>query len=165
MVGSAEESEHEIRPRLDSDIPAMAALRGREPEAQIYWEDRIRRYLSGKHSPQQALSRRVAFVAVGSSKVVGFVAGHLTRRYDCDGELQWINVAEEHRGAGIARSLLAPMARWFVEQDARRVCVNVDPNNSPAVRLYKKHRAEQLNDYWMIWEDIRLLTISSPAKD
>jgi GNAT superfamily N-acetyltransferase len=54
-------------------------------------------------------------------KLVGFVAGHRTRRFDCDAELQWINVAEERRGQGIADKLMAQIGACFIEQDALRV--------------------------------------------
>jgi hypothetical protein len=39
------------------------------------------------------LTERAAFVAIDDGDLVGFVAGHKTRRLGCDGELQWINVA------------------------------------------------------------------------
>jgi hypothetical protein len=51
-----------------------------------------RKLLDG--SPQQALPARAAFVAMDGTKLVGFVAGHRTRRLGCDGELQWVNVVE-----------------------------------------------------------------------
>jgi ribosomal protein S18 acetylase RimI-like enzyme len=73
--------------------------------------------------------------------MAGFVAGHRSQRFDCDGELQWIDVAEEFRGRGIAGRLLTEMAEWFVRHDARRVCVNVDPGNAIARRLYASRGA------------------------
>jgi len=49
--------------------------------------------------------------------------------------------------------LIATMARWFVQQEARRVCVDVDPKNVVARRSYAKHGAMRLNEHWMVWED------------
>lgn len=146
-----------VRAVEEWDIAGMAALRAREWETAAFWEARIGGYLRGEHSPRQSLPGRAAFVAEDAGTVVGFVAGHRTRRYGCDGELQWMNVALEHRGQGVAGALLAAMAGWFVEQDARRVCVNVDPKNAAARRLYAKFGAQPLNPHWMLWEDIGIV--------
>jgi len=87
--------------------------------------------------------------------LVGFVAGHLTRRYGCQGELEWINVLPERRGAGIASELLRLLAGWFVEQKAFRVCVDVEPSNAVARAFYTRHGAETLSAHWLVWYDIR----------
>src|SRR5258708_14658169 len=142
------------RPAETRDIPAMAVLRSYHWGTAAYWEPRVENYLFGNHSPQQALPQRTAFVVEEDTVVVGFVAGHLTRRYQCDGELEWINVAPDHRGRGIAGSLLVAMANWFKQQKARRVCVDVLPENTLARRLYSAHGAVPLNPHWMVWEDI-----------
>ncbi|MGH9664866.1 MAG: GNAT family N-acetyltransferase, partial [Bryobacteraceae bacterium] len=108
-------------------------------------------------SPQQALPARAAFAAMDGTQLVGFVAGHRTRRLGCDGEVEWMNVAGERRGRGIADRLLAKIGAWFVEQEALRVCVNVDPKNIAARRVYKRCGAQPLNDFWMVWEDSRVM--------
>jgi GNAT superfamily N-acetyltransferase len=136
-----------------SDVPRMAAIRAQEWETEAYWTGRIGSYLRGEQSPQEALPARAVFVALDGTELMGFVAGHRTRRLGCDGELEWINVAAERRGQGIANSLMARIGAWFVEQGAWRVCVNVEPGNSAARRLYGRCGARALNDYWMIWED------------
>ncbi len=143
-----------FRPAEDGDLDAVAAIRAREWETEAYWKRRIGAYMMGEQSPQQALPSRAVFVAVDDGAVLGFVAGHRTRRYGCDGELEWINVAPEQRGRGIAGQLLVVMAHWFVEQKALRVCVDVEPGNSVARGLYAKYGAVRLNDHWMVWEDV-----------
>jgi hypothetical protein len=50
-------------------------------------DPRMAAYLDGDHHPQQALGPRVAFVAIVSEKTVGYIAGHLTTRQGCGGEL------------------------------------------------------------------------------
>jgi GNAT superfamily N-acetyltransferase len=85
---------------------------------------------------------------------VGFVAGHRTRRYGCEGELQWINVVKEKRGCGVAGELLSKISAWFVEQKAFRICVDVDPKNAAARNLYAGYGARPLNEHWMVWENI-----------
>jgi RimJ/RimL family protein N-acetyltransferase len=150
-----------IRPAEPRDIPAMAVLRSHHWETPAFWEPRVEHYLFGSHSPQQALSGRAAFVAEEGESVTGFVAGHLTRRYQCDGELQWINVAPDYRGRGIAGALLVAMAHWFAQQNARRICVDVVPENTAARRFYAAHGAVPLNPHWMVWEDITKIAAGS----
>ena len=115
----------------------------------------ISRYLDGEHHRQHALASRTCYVAVEESQVIGFAAGHLTRRYACSGELQWINVAPGRRGSGIASELLRLLAGWFVQQGAYRVCVDVDPANAAARAFYTRNGAERLNRHWLVWNDIR----------
>lgn len=61
----------------------------------------------------------------------------------------------DHRRTGIATELLRCLARWFTEQQARKICVNVEPDNAPARAFYARHGAVVLRDYWMVWNDIR----------
>src|SRR5688572_13996795 len=101
-----------------ADIPAMARIRAREWGEFEYWMNRISGYLACTLNPGYALAPRTCYVAVEDSSVGGFAAGHLTERYACHGELQWINVIPERRGAGVASELLSQLAGWFVEQGA-----------------------------------------------
>ncbi len=135
----------------------MARLRADEWGTQDYWKARVAAYLDGELHPQKALAPRVSYVAVDGDVVVGFIAGHLTRRYACDGELEWINVIPEYRGKSVAGELIGLLAGWFAERDALKVCVNVAPENTTAVRFYMRHRAERLNEHWLIWKDIRVV--------
>jgi len=145
------------RQAIRSDSVAMARLwteSGGEGGAHA---DRMARYPAGEYHPQQALIPRVVYVACDGGAVAGYVAGHLTRRYACDGELQWILVDPEHRGTGVASELLRAFAGWFAEQHARRICVNVDPANTPARRFYTRHGAGRLNEHWLVWNDITVV--------
>ena len=150
------------RPSQAADVPAMAHIRASEWGTSEYWVNRISGYLEGETHPQHALPPRICYVAVDESSVVGFVAGHLTRRYGCEGELEWVNVIPERRGAGIASELLRLLAGWFVEQKALRVCVDVEPSNAVARAFYTRHGAETLNAHWLVWNDIRKVTASVP---
>jgi GNAT superfamily N-acetyltransferase len=154
-----------VRPVEDGDISTLAGIRAEEWETSAFWEVRIGKYLRGEHSPQHALPARATFVAEQDGSIVGFVSGHRTRRYGCDGELQWMNVASEHRGRGIAGLLLETIADWFVQQALHRVCVNVDPKNTAACRLYTKYGAQPLNDHWMVWQDARTMGMRSKEVD
>jgi GNAT superfamily N-acetyltransferase len=136
------------------DIPGMAQIRAANWGQEEYWRNRIARYMACELHPQQALMPRAIYVAMEGNSLVGFVAGHLTRRYGCDGELEWINVVPASRGSGVASKLLELMAGWFAEQNASSVCVNVDPSNSGARRFYTRHGAENLNEHWLVWNNI-----------
>lgn len=145
------------REAKESDRPAMARIRAVEWETEEYWLKRISAYLQGKLDPQKALKPRISYVALESDSVIGFIAGHLTVRHSCDGELEWINVVPERRGSMIAAELLRMLAGWFVVQGALRICVDVRPSNIVARRFYKRHGAEDLNPHWLVWRDIRLV--------
>jgi len=140
-----------------SDVPAMARIRAAEWETEEYWRVRISRYLNRELHPQQALMPRASFVALEGESLVGFIAGHLTGRYACDGELEWINVVPECRGSAVASELLRLLAAWFAEQKASRICVDVDPANTTARRFYLLHGAENLNEHWLVWNDIKVV--------
>src|SRR5437660_412336 len=104
------------------------------------------------------LAPRVVLVAKGGEDIVGFIAGHLTRRFGCDGELEWLDVVEEARRSGVAGDLLRALATWFEGCQARRICVDVDPQNAPARAFYRKHGAQDLNAHWLVWPDITRIT-------
>lgn len=144
-----------IRLADPSDIPAMARMRAAQWESEEYWQARIARYLSGELHPRQALLPRIAYVGYAGEALAGFIAGHLTRRYQCHGELEWIDVIPSHRRSGVASELLRHLAGWFVEQNARRICVDVQPANTVARRFYEGHGAEPLNEHWLVWNDIK----------
>jgi predicted acetyltransferase len=142
------------RESYDSDIAAMAKIRANEWGTEEYWQQRITGYLNKQLHPQQALLPRVCYVALKDS-VIGFVAGHLSKRFNCDGELEWINVAMNQRGNGVALQLLRLLAKWFTENKAYRICV--DPGNNASRKFYLKHGAEALNAHWLFWPDINVL--------
>ena len=137
-----------------SDIPAIARI-GTDGEEGRASEDRMAGYLEGLHHPQHALAPRVMFVAVENDSIGGYIAGHLTRRYGCDGELQWIYVGASHRRRRVGSELVRLLAGWFASQNASRVCVNVAPSNLSARNFYAWHGAEILNEQWMVWSEIK----------
>lgn len=141
----------------------MAELRAGDWGTQEYWQHRIKDYLGRQVDPGEALSPRAAFVCADDKRVVGLVAGHLTRRFGCEGELQWISVRPEYRGRGVAAGLLRRMAEWFVAHKARSICVDVEPANHVARRFYARHGAVDLRPHWMVWKDIEFSLRSWPA--
>jgi GNAT superfamily N-acetyltransferase len=139
------------------DVPAMARVRALSWGDEEYWQKRIIGYMNYEIYPQKALKPRLSLIAVGDGSVVGLIAGHLTQRHGCDGELEWIDVIRERRGTGVAAELLRRLAEWFVEQKASKVCVDVQPSNTVARKFYGRHGAVDLNPHWMVWNDIRVV--------
>ena len=137
-----------------ADVPGIMHSRSRDPD----WgpaDPRTGAYLAGDHHPQRALPPRTGFLALQDDGVVGYIAGHLTRRFECDGELQYLWVAPDYRKQGIASRLLELQAEWFLGQDAGRICVDVLPDNTAARSFYGRNGAETLNPHWLVWPDIR----------
>lgn len=150
-------AEIQYREANESDIPAMAQLRSDVWGTEEYWIKRISGYMRGETDPQQALKPRIFYIALEDGETIGFIAGHLTHRYECEGELEWINVVPEYRGKGISRELLQLLARWFAGQNSLHVCVNVDPANAAALNFYRRHGADNLNEHWLVWKDISVV--------
>ena len=148
----------EYREAVLADVEELARIRATEWGTEPYWRDRISGYMRGELHPQHALAPRVVFVAAQGVVIVGFIAGHLTRRFGCDGELEWINVIAARQRTGVAGELLRLLATWFADRQARRVCVDVDPQNGPARAFYRRHGAEHLNPHWLVWPDIGSVT-------
>ncbi|MBS1527190.1 MAG: GNAT family N-acetyltransferase [Bacteroidetes bacterium] len=147
----------EIRYRIatETDIPSLAGLRALTRGTVEGWAPYIAGYMEGINNPQKALAPRAVYAAMDDEKVVGWIAGHLTKRLGCDGELQWIDVAPEYRRKGIASELVKLLAGWFAGQNASKICV--DPGNDDSRKFYAANGAENLNQHWMYWEDITIL--------
>jgi len=146
-----------------SDIPAMAGIRARDWGTQAYWRERIDLYLTQELHPTEASRARTAFVCAERGRIVGLIAGHLTRRHGCDGELEWISVRPRYRNRGIASQLVRRLFRWFAARNAHYVCVDVEPSNQPARRFYARHGARDLKPHWMVWKDIRKAIKAPPG--
>lgn len=147
--------EIKYRQATDKDFIELAKIRATGSGSMEYWADRIENYSQGLINPQQALPPRIIYLAVCNDQVVGFIAGHLTRRFNCEGELQWIDTIAEFRNRGIASHLIKLLAAWFIRNKAYKICV--DPGNQIARSLYSKNGATDLNDHWMFWNDIRMI--------
>ncbi len=144
----------QYREIIEADLPVIAHILA-DWQTEEYWNKRVSGYYHLELHPQQALLPRIIYVAIASGSIVGFIAGHLTERFGCGGELQWINVIPEFRKAGIATQLFQLLAKWFLEQNALYICV--DPGNEQSRKFYARHGAGQLNEHWMAWKDISVV--------
>jgi ribosomal protein S18 acetylase RimI-like enzyme len=141
------------REAVREDIPVLAQIRAKEWESEEYWLRRIAGYMDGTANPWHSMAPRIVYAACEGDVIVGFIAGHLTTRLGCEGELEWIDVVKEHRRKGIATEMVRVLARWFVARGVFSICV--DPGNEPAREFYRRNGAGNLNNHWMYWEDIR----------
>lgn len=138
-----------VRLATQGDVPFIASLRGGVPLEPV-----VAAYLAGDYFPSHALRKRVVFLASMQAQPVGYVAGHLTTRMGCDGELQWLNVAENFRGLGVGDRLTVAILEWFKGQGCRKVCVNVASENIPARTVYGRNGAIGFDEHWMVWSDL-----------
>ena len=143
-----------------ADLADVSELVGLPREGEAGGDPRMLRYLAGEHHPQQALLPRAMWMAAEGRSPIGYVAGHLTRRFGCDGELQWIYVVSQYRRTQVGSKLLRFLAGWFLEHGAHRICVDV--GDDEARPFYERHGAVELNQHWMVWNDIgRILKTSA----
>jgi ribosomal protein S18 acetylase RimI-like enzyme len=145
------------------DVPHMARIWGIEKGEGGTSEERMTAYFEGQLHPQHALLPRVIYVAHEADDLIGYIAGHLTRRFACDGELEWIYVSPQRRRCGIGSDLLHRLAEWFKEQHASKVCVNVAPDNRTAIEFYIRHGAAKMNQHWLVWNDFAAAAKKSQA--
>src|SRR3954471_24782855 len=96
-------------------------------------------------------------MAFAGDAMLGYIAGHLSTRHGCAGEVQYLFVAPAHRRRGIATALLRLLAEWFRERAARNVCVCVTADNPAAQPFYDSAGAVPLKKFWYAWEDIGIL--------
>ena len=150
----------EIREIVLRDIPAIARL-PQPGEAGADSPERMERYLRGEHHPHRALAPRQMWVAWDGLVPVGYISGHLTERFACDGELQKIYVVPPYRRHRVGQRLVEQLARWFAERNARRICVNI--GDEKARPFYVAVGAVALQSYWMVWDDISRAVGLRPA--
>jgi GNAT superfamily N-acetyltransferase len=142
----------EILPAQLEDVPLLASLRGGGGQL----EQTMRGYMQGSYSPQFAEADRIVFVARIDNEFAGYVSGHRTTRFNCDGELQWLNVAEAFRGKGVSDALIQRVVEWFLSNSIFNVCVNVEPDNIAGRKVYFRHGASELDSHWLVWPDQRM---------
>lgn len=148
-----------FRVATDADVPDMTACRLRDSEAGPA-DSRMASYFRCEHHPQCALPPRTGYVALASGTVIGYIAGHLTTRHGCAGEVQYLFVVPESRRRGIATRLVRLMANWFLHHSAVKVCVCLDTRSPSARPFYEKLGAVALSPkrpYWLTWENMGIL--------
>jgi len=96
----------------------------------------FRRGWSEQEVEQLLIDRQViAHRATSGAKLVGFI---IARRGADEAEILSVAVAKSQRGRGLGRDLLALHLRRLAGLNARAVFLEVDENNSPAIKLYDR---------------------------
>ncbi len=165
----------EVRPVGLSDLDAVVRLQAEamvaseaypesvdESAVAEHLRPRVKGYFDGSYHPSHAMAPRAMFVAVTNGRIVGFVAGHLSTRMGCEGELQWIFVRPSEQRRGIGAALLRPMADWFKKVGGTHVIVDAPPGH-PSRDFYRHFGALPLDSYWLHWPDIGRAPISTGA--
>lgn len=140
-----------------ADVPAIARLCAESRQEEGYWKARIEGYLNLEFNPHQATTDRMICVAIKKEIIIGFIAGHLTKRQEYAGQIQWIGTALQNRRVGIASELLSILSEWFIGHDVKSVRVDIDPENTAAQEFYRHHHASGINQYWLYWDDIAVV--------
>ncbi len=65
---------------------------------------RWKAYIRKEHHPQKAKEQRVIYAAFAGTKMIGYIAGHLTERMGLESELQSIYILPEHQRRGVGTS-------------------------------------------------------------
>jgi len=113
---------------------------------------------------------RVWLVAEDAGEVVGYAGGWLL---DDEAHVMNIAVAEEYRGRGLGRALLAALRARLAAAGARRITLEVRPDNTEAIALYESfemhsvgvranYYAETGEDAMIMWGDV---AVSEAALD
>ncbi|MDR0574176.1 MAG: ribosomal protein S18-alanine N-acetyltransferase [Tannerella sp.] len=77
------------------------------------------------------------FVAVHNNKIAGYVSFIMSRRHNT-GRIYSIAVASEHRGLGVANTLMDKTIDLANKKKLRAVFLEVRTDNAAAIKLYEK---------------------------
>jgi GNAT superfamily N-acetyltransferase len=134
-------------------IPQLVEDYEIENSSRVY---RWQTYFRGQ-SPQTSKPERIVYKAIDNeNKIIGYLSGHLTTRFNLDAEIQSFYVLKQEQRKGIGTMLLKEFANWLVKQNAKSLCVGINPENEYR-SFYLKHNGEYLNEHWIIWNDLSSL--------
>jgi ribosomal protein S18 acetylase RimI-like enzyme len=118
--------------------------------------DRWQTYFKGQ-SPQTSKPERLVLKAVNNdSKVIGYLAGHITIRYNLHAEIQSFYVLRQMQKQQTGTNLLTEFVKWLINMNAKSLCVGIRPENKYKA-FYVKHGGQYLNEYWIYWENVTQL--------
>lgn len=99
------------------------------------WRERLLELLRGVWRDQE---RQAVFVAVDAEAIIGFVRVGLHDDGPLPAHIETLFVAEEHRGAGVARALVEAAERWCLDHGADEVGVEFIARNEAAQWTYER---------------------------
>ncbi|MDP9082004.1 MAG: GNAT family N-acetyltransferase [Bacteroidota bacterium] len=154
LVATIADIEALTKVEIDSKLQSFVS----NEEVAIDYDTRLYRwntYFRGL-SPASAKPERVVYKAVIHDQIVGYIAGHLTGRYDKDAEIQSFYVLRDQQRSGVGTLLLKSLLSWLATQNAKSLCVGIEPHN-PYQAFYLKYGGVHLNPHWICWDDIKAL--------
>jgi len=108
----------QIRDATEAVLDAVAHVQAQTIGASAFYDDalnldaayqrlypRIAGYFARTFHPSQSLPERTLIVAEENDQIIGFIAGHRSRRMGCDGELQWMFVRPAWQRKGVGATL------------------------------------------------------------
>ncbi|OCX51090.1 hypothetical protein BEL04_20460 [Mucilaginibacter sp. PPCGB 2223] len=108
-------------------------------------------------SPATSKPERIVLKAVEDGRIIGFIAGHLTTRFGKDAEIQNFYILKDHQRKGIGYALLNKLVEWLVQNKVNSLCVGVALNN-PYQAFYLKYFGQYLNEHWIFWDNIQVIS-------
>ena len=148
LPGPAGETHAIIHPLVTGDIGQFTAWRATDDYLAQWARKEIQEHLDGK---------RILLVAEACGQLVGtvqFVPNHEDKDL-ADGKttayLEALEVREDFRKRGLGTWLVTSVERLAVEQGFRRLTLMVEPDNGPALSLYRKLGFVFFKDSTEIW--------------
>ena len=121
----------------------------------IDYDSRVKRwqtYFNGQ-SPANSKPERIVLKAVEDGQIIGYIAAHLTNRYDRDAEIQSFYILKDRQRKGVGSKLLLKLQDWLTAQNAGSLCVGISPEN-PYKAFYLKYGGGYINPHWICWDDL-----------
>jgi len=124
------------------------------------------KYLSGESSPKAALRDRIMLKACLDNKMVGFIAGHLTTRFDKDAEIESFYTQDGDESTSAWAQLLLHFIDWAKQHEAMSLCVGIGPEHNQYREFLIQYGARFVNPRWVYWDDMGALAerVRNPHK-
>ena len=152
LIAKASDIESLTHVEIESKIQSIPDVVN---DFEIDFEARCRQWKTyfNKTSPQSSKPERIVYKAMVENKIVGYISGHLTTRYDKDAKIQSFYILKEFQRTGLGITLLKKFIGWLDTKNAKSLCVGFHEKNKYQA-FYLKHGGQYLNPHWIYWDDI-----------